>query len=455
MEGRETKRKRGEDSNNYENTEIWPRFITISSKETEKPLTKLSPFVIEKAITGMAGAPKSVKKLRSGQILVECEKKAHSTNLLRTTSMAGIAIETKAHAFLNSSKGVIKSKELECCTEDELTQELKNQGVISAYRIKIKRDKKEIATNTIILTFNKPTPPKEIRAGFLNIKIEDYIPNPMRCFNCQKLGHLKKHCKRNAVCPRCGNEGHSLETCSAEMKCVNCEGKHLSFSKTCPRWIEEKDIQKLKAQKNITYQDAKKFILTQKSLISEKNYAGALKTDIKKVKHAETQTPTLPELYYKDQDGTFKKWEINEIICTKENSTQSNIEEMLPGKVNPENISNKNYMKKNMKEINQGKDLKSKGNKTMDILGQACEKDDSITDLKIQKETMSQPLNSETRTQQETDSSTRENDMEIIEENEIENDTISKNSNRKTNKSPHQAQSNIIIKTLQKPNKKK
>ena len=196
-------------------------------------------------------------------------------------------------------------------------------------------------------------------------------------------------------------------------------------------------------------------MLTQKSLISEKNYAGALKTDIKKVKHAETQTPTLPELYYKDQDGTFKKWEINEIICTKENSTQSNIEEMLPGKVNTENISNKNYMKKNMKEINQGKDLKSKGNKTMDILGQACEKDDSITDLKIQKETMSQPLNSETRTQQETDSSTRENDMEIIEENEIENDTISKNSNRKTNKSPHQAQSNIIIKTLQKPNKKK
>ena len=120
METRDVKRKRKEDQIDVEKIDTWSRFITIISKEAEKPLTKLSPFVIEKLITGMAGSPKSVKKIRSGALLVECEKKSHSDNLLRTKVLAGIEVEVKVRAFLNSSKGIIRSKELEYCTEEEI-----------------------------------------------------------------------------------------------------------------------------------------------------------------------------------------------------------------------------------------------------------------------------------------------------------------------------------------------
>ena len=42
-------------------TSNWPRFLIVSST-VEGALNKLSPFAIQKAIVGLAGEPKSVKK---------------------------------------------------------------------------------------------------------------------------------------------------------------------------------------------------------------------------------------------------------------------------------------------------------------------------------------------------------------------------------------------------------
>ena len=52
----------------------WPRFITLEAELSDsqpKPLTKMSPFLIQKGIQGIVGTPKSVKKLKSGSLLVE------------------------------------------------------------------------------------------------------------------------------------------------------------------------------------------------------------------------------------------------------------------------------------------------------------------------------------------------------------------------------------------------
>lgn len=47
-------------------------------------------------------------------------------------------------------------------------------------------------TNTYILNFNTPKPPTEIKIGYMIEKVEVYIPNPLRCHNCQKLGTTRK-----------------------------------------------------------------------------------------------------------------------------------------------------------------------------------------------------------------------------------------------------------------------
>ena len=61
-----------------ESTGLFARFLIIESLKPEKPLSKLSPFVIEKVFVSVAGSPKSVKKLRNRTLLAEVEKAQHS-----------------------------------------------------------------------------------------------------------------------------------------------------------------------------------------------------------------------------------------------------------------------------------------------------------------------------------------------------------------------------------------
>ena len=49
------------------------RFIVLKSSEGGIPLTKLSPFVIEKNIKSCAGEVKNVTKLKSGGLMIECQ----------------------------------------------------------------------------------------------------------------------------------------------------------------------------------------------------------------------------------------------------------------------------------------------------------------------------------------------------------------------------------------------
>ena len=63
------KKRQRPDSDDETNTfsffkpvENFPKFIVIKSENQEKPITTLSPFVIEKQIEATIGTPKSVKK---------------------------------------------------------------------------------------------------------------------------------------------------------------------------------------------------------------------------------------------------------------------------------------------------------------------------------------------------------------------------------------------------------
>ena len=109
-----------------------------------------------------------------------------------------------------------------------------------------------------MITFRTASIPKYIKIGYLRIPVELYIPNPLRCFNCQKFGHGKKTCKGKEICAKCGQAGHSGSPCNSETKCPNCAGGHTAFSKECPKWLFEKKVQKLKAENSISFAEARK-----------------------------------------------------------------------------------------------------------------------------------------------------------------------------------------------------
>jgi hypothetical protein len=253
------------DEQNTHVTDKWPRFITLEAEISDKhskPLTKVSPFIIQKSLQGIIGNPKSVKKLKSGALLIEVTKQQHSTSLLTTRDLAGIPVIGKEHFGLNQSKGILfnRDHDLDDIPEQEIQNELESQGVVNVKRFTKKRDGNIEQTNTYLLTFGMPVLPKTIKVGFYQMKIETYVPNPLRCFKCQRFGHSQTNCKSSEACFRCGEEDHDGKSCHKEHKCKNCKGDHMASSKKCPIWIKEKEIQKVKAEKRITYHEAKKLV---------------------------------------------------------------------------------------------------------------------------------------------------------------------------------------------------
>ena len=69
-----------DNDNNYDN-KSWPRFLVIKSVD-EGELANLSPFAVSKGINGLAGEPKTLKRLRSGAYLVEVTRKAQSAQYI-------------------------------------------------------------------------------------------------------------------------------------------------------------------------------------------------------------------------------------------------------------------------------------------------------------------------------------------------------------------------------------
>ena len=307
------------DSDTFPTT--FPNFIVLESLD-EKQLTKLNPIVIEKTISGIV-KPISVKKLNNGTLLIEVDKKTYADNLLKMKTFAGLKIKAFPHLSLNSSKGVVRSSELSLCTLDEIKTYLKPQGVSDVKRISIKRNDEIINTNTYIFTFNKSQLPKEIKVGYSLIKINPYIPNPLRCYNCQKFGHHETKCIKSAVCKKCGESGsdHIELTCSNPIKCANCQSDHPADSRNCLVWKREKEINTIKYTRNISFPEARKIVQSQNQFPT-KSYSQVTKSNTEaKHNHPCTSCHTILEKLSTLTPENLPKF-ISELKASLSESTQ-------------------------------------------------------------------------------------------------------------------------------------
>ena len=160
-----------------------------------------------------------------------------------------------AHKSLNSSKGVVRNWELARTDPDEIKENV--PMITDVQHIVIKKNNTKIKTNTLILTFNTPKIPDSLKICYLNIPVSQYVPNPIRCYKCQRFGHVTSKCKHNEVCARCSATGHKDDTCTKEHKCVNCEENHASYNKKCSFYKREYDIQHIRVSQNVSFFEAR------------------------------------------------------------------------------------------------------------------------------------------------------------------------------------------------------
>ncbi|GFV10232.1 uncharacterized protein TNCV_3661841 [Trichonephila clavipes] len=247
------------------------RFFILKTPNT---FSAVSPFLIEKAITSSIGPVKTIRKMRSGDLFLEVASAKQSSALRTLRKMAHLDVTIVPHNTLNYSRGVISAADLLNVSTEEIKENMVDQKVCEVRRITIRRDGQVLNTKHLILTFSTPELPQSVKAAYLHCPVRPYIPNPLRCFQCQRFGHSKTVCRGQPTCSRCAEVGHDSADCKAKERCVNCKGDHSSFSRSCPTWILEKEITAVKIKNKISYPEARR-VVSSRTPVSGKSYASA------------------------------------------------------------------------------------------------------------------------------------------------------------------------------------
>ncbi|GBO23986.1 hypothetical protein AVEN_111015-1 [Araneus ventricosus] len=234
------------------------RYMPISTPNT---FHTVSPFLVKKLLTSCIGEIQNVKKLRSGDLLVQVDSNQASV-ISKFTNLGIFPVETSFHKALNVSRGILSNPDFIHATEAEFLEELHDQNVCAACRINIRRDGRLIPTQHVVLTFQTPVLPKSIKTEYINGKLRPCIPNPRRCFKCHRYGHSQQSCRgTDPVCGKCAESGHEINVCNSDtFKCRNCSDPHAASSKTCSTWIFEKEVIAVKMKRNITFPEARQII---------------------------------------------------------------------------------------------------------------------------------------------------------------------------------------------------
>ncbi|XP_037942925.1 uncharacterized protein LOC119675787 [Teleopsis dalmanni] len=232
-----------------------PKYMVMSRINSNDSLMNVSPFLIKKVIDNVCGSEiENCKKLRNGTLLIKTKTVTQAANLIKLTSLNNfIEVNVTEHNSLNCSKGVFYSNDLREIPEEEILAELKHQNIIELKKILKKVNEELKETGLIIATFASPTLPDEIKIGYQIVHIRPYIPLPLRCRNCTRLGHTATHCKNSKLCVNCGladyNCSKTNEKCLNEVTCINCKEnlvsdyKHSAINRICPTFIKHKEIQ--------------------------------------------------------------------------------------------------------------------------------------------------------------------------------------------------------------------
>lgn len=259
------------------------KYYTIKSIN-DANLTQLNMFKVDKAITQYIGrCEKLTEEFNTKSWTVEVRTEEQGEKLMQMTELLREPVTVTPHEHHNQSQGVITCALLKGYSDEDIAEGLAEQGVTCCRRI-IRRPKSEQPepTTTLILTFNTSNPPDRIviRTGLVE-RVRPYIPLPRRCFKCHNYGHSGAKCRRQlGVCIQCGGDligDHKSETCQLPVQCIHCHQPHSVTSRTCPRYLLEKEILAIKTKEHLTFAEARSKV-NLNIITTNKTYATATVT---------------------------------------------------------------------------------------------------------------------------------------------------------------------------------
>ena len=207
----------------------------MSCTKEGKTLKSVSACHFARDLQQQIGEVQSVNRQRNGTLLLQGCSDSQIAKIMSLKCIAGLQVKVEVHPTLNLCKGVVTHEDFASESKEDLKSFFEPEGVVNVHRIRRKVNGNFVQSTTLILTFNKPSLPDLIRCGFFNLRVWQYVPNPLHCFKCQRFGHTQEHCMYQAICVSCAEKAHS-PPCQSSPYCINCDGPHGSNSCDCPKF---------------------------------------------------------------------------------------------------------------------------------------------------------------------------------------------------------------------------
>lgn len=201
-----------------------------------------NPMKLMKIIKKSIGNIKSARYLSNNRILLFCVDKKQQEIALMIKELGGTAVKCHVPGELDNLKGVIMGVPVSS-SDEVLKAQITNETVTEVKRLPFSRNGK----STVVLTFNCKNLPERIKIGYVCYTVRPYVRPALRCFNCQRLGHVAAVCKGKRRCCKCGGD-HDYGQCGegVEPKCCNCGGPHSAAFLGCKAQKQATEAMKLK-----------------------------------------------------------------------------------------------------------------------------------------------------------------------------------------------------------------
>ncbi|XP_061757477.1 uncharacterized protein LOC133553371 [Nerophis ophidion] len=231
----------------------------IYTFKSNQDMNDISLMTLVKGLKKDIGEVEIAKVLRDGRLLIKCKNGEQKNKTMRLQKLCNKIIKEKIEVGeRKGARGVVtgipRGENL-----DDLKREIKGGTVTTMKRMMAFRNGEKTESESVLVQFAEEVLPERIMIGYLSFYVRAYVPPPVRCFKCQRYGHITSVCHAKMRCGRCGGE-HEYGQCgeNEQVKCCNCGGNHTAAYGGCIIRKQATEVQQIRVERNITYAEAVK-----------------------------------------------------------------------------------------------------------------------------------------------------------------------------------------------------
>lgn len=239
-------------------------------------IKSVGPVALTKFLHEKVGEVTTARVHSDGDLMIVCKDVGQQLKALKLKSACKKEVlEVKKRMVTGEvCRGVIYGIPI---NEDlgKLKDSIEGGHAISMKRLKAWRFGEKVDSLSVLVDFQGEKLPKYVTVGYLNYNVRMYVPPPLRCFKCQKYGHIAAYCKGTQTCGRCRGE-HVYGACGTGVQemCVNCGGAHSVGYRECEARKRAVEIQHVRAEGKLSYAEAAKRVQVEPNSVRQAARAG-------------------------------------------------------------------------------------------------------------------------------------------------------------------------------------